>query len=193
LANDWRRNSQQGDGSIRGIPCAAFSAFLDAGHSTISQVIRGTRRPTAPQVRGWARKLGIPAEEISVLLAAGQAPDQATLKRQAMLMHWTAEAQAVIRGEAHLAILRLCGTGQFRPDCRWIAGHTGVPVDEVNIALQRLLRLGLLELAPDGSWRDCSGLGKATAREFRRVALARVRAKAAEDRVIIGRDKTERG
>jgi hypothetical protein len=87
----------------------------------------------------------------------------------------------------------LCGTGQFRPDCRWIAGHTGVPVDEVNIALQRLLRLGLLELTPDGSWRDCSGLGKATAREFRRVALARVRAKAAEDRVIIGRDKTERG
>jgi transcriptional regulator with XRE-family HTH domain len=171
----------------------AFATFLGADHSTVAQVMRGARRATVAQVRGWARKLGIPPVEISVLLAGEQAPDQAVLKRQAMLVHWTAEAQAVVRGEAHLAILRLCGTDDFRPDCRWIAEHAGVAVDDVNIALQRLLRLGLLELAPDGSWRDCNGLGRASTREFRRAALARVREKAAEERVTIGKEKNKRG
>jgi hypothetical protein len=66
-------------------------------------------------------------------------------------------------------------------------------VDEVNIALQRLLRLGLIELAPDGGWRDSLASGKLNLREFRRVALARVREKAAEDRVTIGKEKTNRG
>jgi len=171
----------------------AFATFLGADHSTVAQVIRGARRATVAQVSAWSRKLGIPSEEVSVLLAAEQAPNPATLRRQAMLVHWTAEAQAVVRGEAHLAILQLCGTNGFRPDCRWIAEHSGVTVDEVNLALQRLLRLGLLEMTPDGSWRDCRGLGRASAREFRRVALARIREKAAEDRINIGKDKNKRG
>jgi transcriptional regulator with XRE-family HTH domain len=171
----------------------AFATFLGADHSTVSQVLRGTRRATPAQVRGWARKLGIPAEEISVLLAAAQSPDPATAKRQAMLMHWTAEAQAVVRDELHHSILRLCGRDDFRPDSRWIAQHAGVAVDDVNIALQRLLRLGLLELSGSGRWRDCLGLGRATAREFRRAALTRVREKAAEDRITIGKDKTKSG
>lgn len=171
----------------------AFAAFLGADHSTVAQVMRGARRATVAQVRGWARKLAIPPEEISVLLAGEQAPDQATLKRQAMLLHWTAEAQAVVRGKAHLAILRLCAADDFRPDCRWIAARAGVAVDEVNIALHRLLRLGLLSLTADGSWRDCNGLGRASTREFRRAALARVREKAAEDRILIGKEKIKRG
>jgi hypothetical protein len=155
--------------------------------------MRGARRATVAQVSGWSRKLGISPEEISVLLAAEQAPDPAVLKRQAMLLHWTAEAQAVVRDEAHHAILRLCGAADFRPDCRWIAERSGVTVDEVNLALQRLLRIGLLEMGHDGAWRDCFELGRASAREFRRAALARIREKAAEDRINIGKDKNKRG
>jgi transcriptional regulator with XRE-family HTH domain len=171
----------------------AFSMLLGADHSTVSQVMRGTRRATVTQLRAWARKLAIPPEEITVLLAAEQAPDLETAKRQAMLLHWTAEAQALVRGGVHLEILRLCGADDFRADCRWIAGRMQVAVDDVNIALQRLLRLGLIELAPDGGWRDPLGLGKSSLREFRRAALARVREKAAEDRVTIGKEKTKRG
>jgi transcriptional regulator with XRE-family HTH domain len=87
----------------------AFSALLGADHSTVSQVMRGTRRATVPQLRAWARKLAIPPEEITVLLAAEQAPDPDTAKRQAMLLHWTAEAQAVVRDSVHL---RFCGSAE---------------------------------------------------------------------------------
>lgn len=110
-----------------------------------------------------------------------------------MLLHWTAEAQALVRDGVHLEILRLCGADDFRADCRWIAARARVAVDDVNIALQRLLRLGLIELTPDGGWRDSLGLGKSSLREFRHVALARVREKAAEDRVTFGKEKTKRG
>jgi transcriptional regulator with XRE-family HTH domain len=171
----------------------AFSALLGADHSTVSQVMRGTRRATVSQIRAWTRKLAISPEEITVLLAAEQVPDPDTIKRQAMLLHWTAEAHAVVRDRVHLEILRLCGADDFRADCRWIAARVQVAVDDVNIALQRLLRLGLIELAPDGGWRDPLALGKLNLREFRRVALARVREKAAEDRVTIGKEKTKRG
>jgi len=171
----------------------AFAAFLGADHSTVSQVMRGSRRATVAQVRGWARALGIPPEEIAVLLAGEQVPDQSTAKRQAMLRHWTAEAQALLRDGVHLEILRLTATPEFRPDCRWIAERAGVEPDAVNLALQRLLRLGLIELTAGGQWLDLAGLGRSTLREFRRVALARVREKAAEDQINFGKDRSKRG
>lgn len=171
----------------------AFAAFLESDHSTVSQVMRGARRATTAQVRGWAKRLGIPPEEITVLLAAEQVADEATARREAMLRHWTAEADAVLRESAHLEILRLCRADGFRADCRWIAEQIGSTADAVNVALQRLLRLGLIELAGNGAWHDRSGLDRLTGREFRRIALARVREKAAEDRVQFGKEKNKRG
>ena len=155
--------------------------------------MRGTRQATPAQLRRWARKLGIPPEEITVLLAAGQVPDPEAAQREAMLRHWTAEAAAIVRGAVHFEILRLCREPEFRADCRWIAERAGVPVDEVNIALARLLRLGLIELAADGGWRDRTGLARLSLDEFRRLALARVRKKAAEDRVKFGKESDRHG
>jgi hypothetical protein len=165
----------------------AFAAFLGADHSTLSQVMRGARRATVAQVRSWGRKLALAPEEIAVYLAAEQVPDDATAGRHAMLRHWTAEAMAVVRDPAHFEILRLCRSEGFRPDCRWIAEQTGVPVDVVNVALTRLLRLKLIEMGPGGEWRDRTGLAHLDERAFRREALARVRQKAAEDRVELDR------
>jgi hypothetical protein len=171
----------------------AFAAFLTADHSTLSQVMRGTRRATIAQVRSWGRKLAMAPEEIAVHLAAEQVPDEVTSGRQNMLRHWTAEAMAVVRDRVHYDILRLCHTDGFRADCRWIAEEAGVAVDEVNVALARLLRLCLIEIGPDGVWRDRTGMARLTEQEFRKLALARVREKAAEDRVILAKEKTKRG
>jgi transcriptional regulator with XRE-family HTH domain len=167
----------------------AFAAFLGADHSTLSQVLRGTRRATVTQLRAWSRKLGITPPEIAVYLAAEQVPDDATAGRQAMLRHWTAEAMAVVRDRAHFEILRLSRADDFRADCRWLAERADVSVDEVNVALARLLRLGLIEMTTDGVWRDRTGLARLNEREFRTLALDRVREKAAADRVKFGKEK----
>jgi transcriptional regulator with XRE-family HTH domain len=165
----------------------AFAAFLGIDHSTLSQVMRGTRRATAAQLRAWSRKLAIPPEEITVYLAAEQVPDEDTAARQAMLRHWTAEGMAVVRGKAHFEILRLSRGPDFRAACRWIAEQAGVAVDDVNVALARLLRLGLIEMGSDGAWRDRTGLTRLSEREFRKLALARVREKAAKENVWLTR------
>ena len=78
----------------------------------------------------------------------------------------------------HWRILRLCGAAEFRADSRWIAEQLGASVDQVNVALSRLLRLRLLSMDSTGRWTDASGVAARGEREFRKVALARVREKA---------------
>jgi transcriptional regulator with XRE-family HTH domain len=51
-----------------------------------------------------------------------------------------------------LAILALTRAPNFQPDCRWIARTLGVTVDDVNMAVQRLLRVGLLEMRTRCAW-----------------------------------------
>jgi hypothetical protein len=157
----------------------AFAAFLQTDHSTLSQVLKGSRRAPVKQIRAWSRLLGITPEEITVFLAAEHVPDASTAERQAQLRHWTAEAMAIVSVKTHWEIVRLSRAPDYRPDCRWIAQQAGVTVDEVNLALTRLLRLGLI----DGQWKDRTGISGLGEREFRKLALAKVQEKAAEDHI----------
>jgi transcriptional regulator with XRE-family HTH domain len=50
------------------------------------------------------------------------------------------------------AILALTRAADFQPDSRWLARVLGVCVDDVNVALQRLLRLGLLHMMTRSAW-----------------------------------------
>jgi hypothetical protein len=56
----------------------------------------------------------------------------------------------------------------------------GESVHTVNLALSRLLRLRLLEVSTTGEWKDRTGLRRLTEREFRKLALMRVRQSATE-------------
>jgi DNA-binding transcriptional regulator YdaS (Cro superfamily) len=158
----------------------AMAAFLDTDHSTLAQILRGARRVPATRVRGWARKLRISTEEAAAYIAAEHAPDARSAQRQHQLRHWTAEAAALTSEPAHWQILRLCRAPGFQADCRWIASQIGVSVDAVNMALSRLLRLGLLRMDTAGRWKDTTGLPRLTGGDFRRLALARVRKESTE-------------
>jgi transcriptional regulator with XRE-family HTH domain len=153
----------------------ALAVFLDTDHSTLSQILRGARRVPVGRVRCWAGKLGIGAEETTVYIAAEHAPDPRTAERQHQLLQWTAEAMSVVNEPAHWHILRLSTAAEFRPDCRWIAQQIGVTVDQVNLALSRLLRLRLLQVTAAGEWQDATGLRNLTEVEFRGLALKRAR------------------
>jgi transcriptional regulator with XRE-family HTH domain len=158
----------------------AFATFLGTDNSTLSQILRGARRTPISNVRTWARKLGMEAWEAEVYVAAEHTPDLQTLGRHEQLRHWTAEAMAIVSQPVHWHIVRLSRMPEFQPNCRWIAGQIGVGVDDVNLAFTRLLRLRLLEVRTPGQWRDLMGMRKMTEREFRRLALSRIREKAAE-------------
>jgi hypothetical protein len=156
----------------------AFAAFLETDHSTLSQVLKRTRPIPLRHIRSWAHKLGLTRDEAALFIAAEHVLDAPVAAREAQLRNWTAEALGVLTEPAHFEILRLCRAPGFRPDCRWIAGQSGIPVDEVNIALSRLMRLGLLHARAAGEWRDVTGLPVLTTRNFRELALARVKERA---------------
>ena len=162
----------------------AFAAFIETDHSTISKILSGSRKVTSRQLRTIGKKLGMSAEEITVYLAAEHVPDTASAKRQAMLTHWTAEALAVVSGRLHWAIVQASRRPEFRMDCRWLAAELRTTADEINLALTRLLRLELI----DARWQDRTGSAALSECEFRKLALTRIRKKAAEDHVTIGSD-----
>jgi transcriptional regulator with XRE-family HTH domain len=102
----------------------AFARALDVDHATLSQLLRGTRRLTAARVRTLGRRLQLPDAHI-------------------------AEHAAV---EDDARVLEAIGRIGFRASSRWVATVTNLPVDAVNVTLQRLLRQRLLTMASRDRW-----------------------------------------
>jgi transcriptional regulator with XRE-family HTH domain len=102
----------------------AFARFLAIDHSALSQILRGKRRLTARSVRALGSRLSLDAPAVAE--------------------HCAAENEA--------AILDAIGRPNFRADSRWLSTMSGVPLDQVNVALQRLLRKGLLVMQARERW-----------------------------------------
>lgn len=163
----------------------AFSAFLGTDHSTLSQILRGTRTIPINRLRLWGRKLAMTREEVAAYIVAEHMPSEQETTRQEQLWDWAAEALAIVTDSCHWKIIeRTCRQG-FRGDCRVISKDIGVSVDQVNVALARLLRLRLLKLGPGGRWNSL-GPGR-TEPAFRKLALIRIRELAAKDGVKLPR------
>jgi len=62
------------------------------------------------------------------------------------------ELDALILAENEAAVALAIRGVTFRPSSRWLATVTGLPVDAVNVALQGLLRRGVLTMAAPNTW-----------------------------------------
>ena len=102
----------------------SFARWLSVDHSALSQILRGKRRLTARTVRTLGRKLRLSPPVIAEYCAA--------------------EHEAVV-----LAALQRPG---FRADSRWLSSMVGIPLDDVNVALQRLLRKRMVSMRSHVSW-----------------------------------------
>jgi len=89
---------------------------------------------------------------IAEFVQAEREPAEAWTAREARTL--TADAASLLAEWHHYAILELTRLECFEPDVRWIGRVLGLHPDEVNVALNRLLRLGLLEMSDAGRWTD---------------------------------------
>jgi transcriptional regulator with XRE-family HTH domain len=161
----------------------AFAIFLGADHSTVSQILRGTRPVPTRQIRSWSKKLGLSREEAAAFVLAEQLPDERSSQRARQLRHWSAEAMQIVSDRTHWEIVRLARRTGFRFNSQHVAEETSSSVDHVNIALSRLLRLGLITMEAPGRVKLAPELARISEAGFRALALATVRKKAAESRV----------
>jgi transcriptional regulator with XRE-family HTH domain len=133
----------------------AFAKSIRINHSSLSQIMRGKRRLTHETIRALANELGIAKADVEAFVAHQQrvGDDDGWDRHVRQLQE---EAMEVIAQWHHFAILELIRLESFRPDCRWIARVLDITVDEVNMALTRLLHLGLLEMVDQKTWLDLS-------------------------------------
>ena len=133
----------------------AFAKSLRTDHSSLSQIMRGKRRLTTETIRALANPLGLTDNEVEAFVAyelrVGGADGWERHVRQLR-----EEAMEIVSQWHHFAILELIRLECFRPDCRWIARVLDITVDDVNIAVTRLLHAGLLNMVDSRTWLDLS-------------------------------------
>jgi hypothetical protein len=102
----------------------SFARHLSVDHWTLSQILRGRRRLTGRNVRAFGRRLRLAAPEIAELCAL----------------------------ENEAAVLSAIDRATFQADSRWVASMVGIPLDEVNVTLQRLIRKRIATMTTRARW-----------------------------------------
>lgn len=135
----------------------AFARDLEVHHATLSLILRGRRTPSPATAARLARHVGLEPDSLD---AVRDAFERIAADPAAPLLDWR-----------HFAILQLVHHPDFQPDSRWIAAAFGSTVDFVNLAIQRLLRMGLLTMDRHDRWSDHSGGAAALARRTAELQL----------------------
>lgn len=150
----------------------AFAKYLGIDHSTLSQLLRGKRRFAEKTIRKISVRLGLEEAAIErwIHIEQRQGQDEATAGQVRQL---TQDIASLMTDVNHYAILELTRIQGFQPDSRWIARVLGITVDEVNIAMQCLIRLGLLEMVSMTQWVDHLGDAMATMEDFTQAGIKR--------------------
>ncbi len=148
----------------------AFAKYLGIDHSTLSQLLRGKRQFSEKTIRKFGVRLGLDESAIVRWIQEEQRQSQ-TEESAHQVRQLTQDVASLMTDVNHYAILELTRTQGFQPDSRWIARMLGISVDEVNIALQCLIRLGLLEMVSHQQWVDHLGDAMATMEDFTQAGI----------------------
>ena len=102
----------------------AFARDIGSDHASLSQILRNRRSLSPRMIRRLGSRLRL--DPAIIAEAAGQ--------------------------QSADAVLRLVCSPGFRAECRWIAVRTGLSVDNVNVAIHRLLLAGELVMESSTCW-----------------------------------------
>jgi hypothetical protein len=178
----------------------AFARDLGVSHSLLSLVMNGRKALTIASALKICTRLGDEARWGEALLASAGGPGpSAPLKVNREFFVLEQDRAHLLREWYHLAILDLTELQGSRPHAGWISERLGITVQQSQLALDRLVRLGLLEITTEGWKKRHSELAISTRHEdealrgYHRQAIQRALKKleapgpeAARDRDITG-------
>ncbi len=148
----------------------AFARQLDIDAATLSQLLRGRRALTPQAVEHLGRALGLDDSAI-----AGFAREVATRvgseERGAAGVGQV--AAAIVADPVHHSLLALVSTDDFHAEVKWIARVLDTNVEAIQLAVHRLVHVGLLSLGPGGTWRDLAGASELEPEEFEELVWKR--------------------
>lgn len=137
----------------------AFARTLGTDPGTLSKILAHKRAVGPITIERYGKRLDLGPSEIARYLNLPQkktvSNSQSTL-RDLNYQQLSIDRFCVIGEWQHFAILELMRLDEFQPKAGWIASRLGVSVHEVNSSIDRLQRLELLKISPNGKWIDTS-------------------------------------
>ncbi|MGE3973732.1 MAG: TIGR02147 family protein [Bdellovibrionales bacterium] len=132
----------------------AFARSLNIEPSALSQILSSKRPLTEKMKLRLGSVLGLSVHELNKI------PNNEITKGSIVpFQHQTLDAFSVISDWYHYAILELTYLKSFEPNAQWVSRRLGITKTEAKIAVERLMRLDLLQEMPDGTWKDISENG----------------------------------
>lgn len=148
LVNRSRKNPQY---SLR-----SFAKSLQIQSSALAEMLSGKRTITKKTIEKLGLSLGLSMEELNHYQAVKSQKSSPGASAKATYHSITIDQYALISDWYHYAILELIKVKEFKSNNAWISRVLGITKSEVNIAVERLLRMGLLETTSSGDLRDTS-------------------------------------
>jgi uncharacterized protein (TIGR02147 family) len=124
----------------------SFAQFLDMSPAALSQLMSGKRGVSVKRLNQILERLSLPVSELKGLIQTKGERDASVLKDDEfkLISEWY-----------HFAILSLGELKTCKTDPRWIARRLNIPVGAANEALQRLARMGIIEIK-NGKFKQIS-------------------------------------
>jgi uncharacterized protein (TIGR02147 family) len=145
LAQDFKkRKERNAQFSLR-----AYAKWLGFSPAQVSQMLSGKRNITLHAAKKIIRRLDLsPSEKklfVGSFLRDHTKPETMDDKKRERLED---DKFKLISDWYHFAILSLTKIKNSKSDPRWVAQRLGISTEEANLAIQRLVRLGLLKAGP---------------------------------------------
>lgn len=136
----------------------AFAKTLELEPSRLSKMLRGERPIRGEVIEKLGLRLGLPLKDIrgyqglpTTTPVSEAAPATTPAFRQLPF-----DAFEVIEDSRHDLLLELMKLKGFKTDLKWLSKKLGSPLPETRAIVERLERMGLLEVQPNGTWKDLS-------------------------------------
>ncbi len=139
-----RRSKANSSYSLR-----AFAKSLDIHHSALSRILRGKRGISRAAFESMVEALDLNPQDVQGFKQSLAFDEEPTKQ---YFQDLTIDTFTVISEWYHDAILELMRTKNFKPDPKQISKSLGISLNEVNAAVERLVRLDLIEIVSKGKW-----------------------------------------
>lgn len=171
----------------------AFARALQIESSALSKILRGRRRLSDSMLTRLSVQLGLSPEQLSYYrnqqLESGSG--------MVSFHQLTIDTFHIISDWYHYAILELIRLDGFQSKPQWISNRLGIGIPEVSAALERLERVGLIQMNDDGEVVSVpkshthikDGFTDAAVRNFQKTMLEKASV-ALEEVAIQNRDHT---
>ena len=139
-----RRRKKNESYSVR-----AFAMYLDLSSATVSQLLAGKRRPSAKFAIKLLSQLDANPKEreavLSSLIKKKKTTEAQEMSSEHKYQMIAIDSFKLLSDWFHYAILELTSVNDFKFDYAWIAGQLNISTTEARQAVERLLRLDLIE------------------------------------------------